>query len=358
MSTFYLLLTNLLLVSSSPTSFVSESSNDQLLEKLSSSWLENKNDFIQPLPNSDLFPFTKSKVKNHESWRDNFEKINNDEEAAEFTSKLYDWRGFKKLDQNVSGVFERFIGEFEHFSSALKSDILSKFETSQELDALPSSWFRLMEENQLDVNVKSLVKFSKEQGFDTASLYKILILIRDLKTKERNDAFVDGVNVSDYLADHVGYLLGYRWDMSGETELPLKTLMTLPSDVIVNMGEEVFEGLNMKEKLKDKDAFMSASQNKQNAWTIRFGPVTETEEYAKLNDVEKFQQYGHMLNGAGLGFVPFLQNGTSRPVIEEGLFEVLNNVSMSSIRVCVKTFLTIISNLYIALFFRPQSCGK
>ena len=346
MSSFYLLLTHLLLVSSSPTSFVSESSNDQILEKLSSSWLENKNDFIQPLPQSELFPFAKSKVKNHESSRDNYEKINDDEEAAALTNKLYDWRGFERLDQNVSGVFERFIGEFEHFSSALKSDILSKFETSQELEALPSSWFRFMEENQLDVNVESLVKFSKEHGFDTVTLYKIIIMMRNLISKERN-AFVPGLNVSDYLADHVGYLLGYRWDMSGETDLPLETLMTLPSDVIVNMSEELFMGLNMKEKLKDKDTFLSASQNKQNAWTIRFGPVTETDEYAKLSDVEKFQQYGHMLNGAGLGFVPFIQNGTSRPVIEEGLFEVLNNVSMSSIRVCILTYLTLHSNVYV-----------
>ena len=129
MSTFYLLLTNFLLVSSSPTSIVSDSSNDQVLEKLSSSWLENKNDFIQPLANSELFPFTKSKVKNHESSRDNYEKINNDEEAAALTSKLQEWRGFERLDQNVSGVFQRFTGEFENFSSDLKSDILSKFET-------------------------------------------------------------------------------------------------------------------------------------------------------------------------------------------------------------------------------------
>ena len=334
MSTFYLLLTNFLLVSSSPTSIVSDSSNDQVLEKLSSSWLENKNDFIQPLANSELFPFTKSKVKNHESSRDNYEKINNDEEAAALTSKLQEWRGFERLDQNVSGVFQRFTGEFENFSSDLKSDILSKFETGQELEALPSSWFKFVEDNQLDVGVESLVKFSNEHGFDTASLYKILILLRDLKTKDRND-FVSRVNVSDYLAKHVGYLLGYRWDMSGDTDLPLETMMTLPSDVILNMSEEIFEGLDMKEKLKDKDAFMSASQEKQNAWTLRFGPVSETEEYAKINDVEKFQQFGHLLNGAGLGFVPFIQNGTSRQVIEDGIFHVLDNIPISPIRVCM-----------------------
>lgn len=334
MSTFYLLLTNFLLVSSSPTSIVSDSSNDQVLEKLSSSWLENKNDFIQPLANSELFPFTKSKVKNHESSRDNYEKINNDEEAAALTSKLQEWRGFERLDQNVSGVFQRFIGEFENFSSDLKSNILSKFETGQELEGLPSSWFKFVEDNQLDVGVESLVKFSNEHGFDTASLYKILILLRDLKTKDRND-FVSRVNVSDYLAKHVGYLLGYRWDMSGDTDLPLETMMTLPSDVILNMSEEIFEGLDMKEKLKDKDAFMSASQEKQNAWTLRFGPVSETEEYAKINDVEKFQQFGHLLNGAGLGFVPFIQNGTSRQVIEDGIFHVLDNIPISPIRVCM-----------------------
>ena len=333
MSTFYLLLTNFLLVSSSPTSIVSDSSNDQVLEKLSSSWLENKNDFIQPLANSELFPFTKSKVKNHESSRDNYEKINNDEEAAALTSKLQEWRGFERLDQNVSGVFQRFTGEFENFSSDLKSDILSKFETGQELEGLPSSWFKFVEDNQLDVGVESLVKFSNEHGFDTASLYKILILLRDLKTKDRND-FVSRVNVSDYLAKHVGYLLGYRWDMSGDTDLPLETMMTLPSDVILNMSEEIFEGLDMKEKLKDKDAFMSASQEKQNAWTLRFGPVSETEEYAKINDVEKFQQFGHLLNGAGLGFVPFIQNGTSRQVMEDGIFHVLDNIPISPIRVC------------------------
>jgi hypothetical protein len=334
MSTFYLLLTNFLLVSSSPTSIVSDSSNDQVLEKLSSSWLENKNDFIQPLANSELFPFTKSKVKNHESSRHNYEKINNDEEAAALTSKLQEWRGFERLDQNVSGVFQRFTGEFENFSSDLKSDILSKFETGQELEGLPSSWFKFVEDNQLDVGVESLVKFSNEHGFDTASLYKILILLRDQKTKDRND-FVSGVNVSDYLAKHVGYLLGYRWDMSGDTHLPLETMMTLPSDVILNMSEEIFEGLDMKEKLKDKDAFMSASQENQNAWTLRFGPVSETEEYAKINDVEKFQQFGHLLNGAGLGFVPFIQNGTSRQVIEDGIFHVLDNIPISPIRVCM-----------------------
>ena len=82
---------------------------------------------------------------------------------------------------------------------------------------------------------------------------------------------------------------------------------------------------------------MSASQDKQNAWALRmrFTSVTETEEYAKLNFVDKFRHYGHLLNGAGLAFISSIQNETSRAVTEEGIFEVLKNVTISSIRVCM-----------------------
>ena len=336
MTTFYFLVTNFLLISSSPThSIVSESSNDQVQDKLSSSWLESRNDFIKPLPNSDFFPFAKSKEINRESTRDNYEKINNDEEAANLTSKLYEWRGFESLDQNVSAVFQRFIGEFEDFSSELKSNILSKIETGQEREALPCSWFNHIVENQLDVSVDNLVKYANEHGFDTAVLYKILILLRDQSTEDRNN-FVSGIQVYDSLADHLGYLLGYRWDMSGDTDLPLKALMTLPPDVILNMSEGIFEGLSMKEKLKDKASFMAANQEAQTAWALRFQAVMETEEYAKLDSVDKFRQYGHLLSGAGLGFISSIQNRTSSQVVEEGISEVLNNIPISASRVCMR----------------------
>ena len=351
MSTFYLFLTKILLVFGSPTvsSIVSESSYDQIREKLSSSWLKSKSDFIQPIPTSELFPFTKSKVKNHEAHRDNYEKINNDEDAADLTNKLYEWRGFESLDQNVSGVFQRFIGEFEHFSSDLQGNILGKFENGEELEALSSSWFKFMEENQLNgISVEGLVQFCNEQGFDTVSLYKILILLRNLKSTERNN-FVSEVKFNDYLADQVGYLLGYRWDMSGDTDLPLKTLMTLPSDVILNMSEEIFEGLDIKEKLKEKVTFLLASQEKQNAWAERNSLAKESEEYAKLDDVEKFRQYGHLLNGAGLAFISSIQNMTSRAVLEEGIFTVLNSVPISSIRVCMYDSASLLVNFTLVV---------
>ena len=330
MSPFYLLLSHLLLIHCSPTN---DSKSEIVREKLSSSWLESNNDFIQPLPNSDFFPFTKSKLKNEETKRDNYEKINSNLEAEKLTNKLYEWRGFEDLDQDVSGVFQRFIGEYENFPSSLRSAIMSKFESGQHLAALPSSWFNFMEKSQVDIGAKSLAKFINEQGLDTATLYRIIILLRDVDTEERN-GFIPDAEISEYLADHVGYLLGYRWSFDNKTELPLKTLMTLPADVILNMSDEVLSSLGIEEKIRSPGAFLSANQEKQNAWVARFTPGLESEASASLIDEEGFQRYGHLLNGAGLRYLADLNNHSSRSVLEEGMFEVLKNSPISSIRVC------------------------
>ena len=313
-----------------------EVDSSQFLEVFADSFLTSEDDFIDPAPQDDLFPFEKAKNKNLKIDKKYAEKINDDVRAANLTEKLKLWKGFKELSQQTNDTSLDFIEEFDSFSSNTRNHFLdsnTKLEDGEVLE-LSLAWLNLLQSSKIDISISidDLIDMYQDSPTNTALLYKIATLLRDGPENETIFRLWNGVNFPRYLESSVGYMVGYRWKIDSNTRISLKTLMTLPSDVIVSMNEETFDGLKMDQLLTDSEVFLSSSQEKQVAWFNKF--IEEEGWIDVAGNAENLKRHGHLMAGASLEYLQKLELDDVHGKTDlDLLFQVLKNNSFSSSRV-------------------------
>ena len=318
-----------------------EFNSSQVLEVFESSFLTSNDDFIDPAPQDNLFPFEKAKSKNLEIDRKFAEKINDDERAAALTEKLKLWRGFKEIstrsDDKSQYVIE-FTEEFESFSPDTKNHFLElnmKLE-NKDIEDLSPAWINLLQASKIDVSnsIDELMKIYQDYPLNTALLYKMISLLREGPEDERTFILWSSIKFPRYLESSVGYMIGYRWNIDSNIRISFETLVTLPSDVILSMTEVTFDDLEMPKLLTNSVEFMSSSQEKKCAWFTKF---VEEEGWVHVSGGEALEKHGHLMAGASLEYLQKLELDNDHGKTElDILFQVLKNNSFSSPRVRIR----------------------
>ena len=316
-----------------------EVDSSQVLEAFANSFLTSEDDFIDPAQQDNLFPFEKAKSKNLKIDKKYAEKINDDELAANLTEKLKLWKGFKELrrdSDNKSQDVLDFLEDFDSFSQNTKIHFLdseTKLENKEVLDLSPA-WLNLLQSSKIDIGntIDDLIEVYQDSPLNTALLCKIITLLRDGPENERIFNLWSGIKFPRYLWSSVGYMVGYRWNIDSNTRISFKTLMTLPSDVIVSMNEETFDGLEMDKLLTDSKEFISSSREKQVAWFNKF--VEEEGWIDVAGNAKNLETHGHLMAGASLEYLQKLELDDVHGKTDlDLLFQVLKNNSFSSSRV-------------------------
>ena len=327
----------------------------QVKEEFAKAFLESENDFIDISVQSELFPFSKAKVKNIATGREKYADINSEEEAERITLDLHQWRGFENLTlkEGMSDVTDIFTDEFKNLPHSTREAILkSKVKTGEDLKALPTSWFSLLPSSKISAEdlVDHFVLHQLDHPLNAATLYKIIILTRKLDNQKKNimlnrlpeEVLRKQVN---YIAKSVAYVIGYRWTIDSETENHLP-LMAFPVDVITDMDHATFHKVTSANKLS-REEFGEDNQESSNVWFSKFVEVIGWDNMT--SSAENLARYGHLLTGATLEDLHDLQhrNLTKEPEIQAVLFDILRNNSFSPVRVSLIFVLRILNSCYL-----------
>ena len=319
----------------------------QVKEEFAKAFLESENDFIDISVQSELFPFSKAKVKNIATGREKYEDINSEEEAERLTLDLHQWRGFENLTskEEMSDVSDIFTEEFKNLPHSTREAILkSQVKTGEDLKALPTSWFSLLPSSKISAEdlVDHLIPHQLDHPLNAATLYKIIILTRNLDNDKKSlmlNRLPQEVprKQAKYIAKSVAYVIGYRWTIDSETENHLP-LMSFPVDVITDMDQTTFHkvtsahNITSANKLR-REEFGEDNQESSNVWFSKFVDVIGWDNMT--SSAENLAKYGHLLTGATLEDLHDLQqrNITKEPEMQAVLFDILRNNSFSPVRV-------------------------
>jgi len=299
-----------LFVTSSLSNPLKEDFGDrEVLKAFSDSFMTSKNDFIEPMSNSELFPLSKSKELNMKMNRTNAVVINDEMTAKNLSSKLEIWRGFSKissLSEPVLKDVDDLISSMTKVPDSVRESFVNSTLGKEELAQLPLRCMHMISSSKIKINESEveLAEIVRKHPLSTALLYKVLILLRDSPSDEREEVLAR-LNVPAELEEDVGYAVGYRWSIKAD-DLPLKTLLKLPADSIINMKKESFEVLNMPIKLTDQDEYSRASPQKKVAWYSKFAEQRGWQKIIESDD--EFQHHGHLVAGAPLDLLQSLRN--------------------------------------------------
>ena len=299
-----------LFVTSSLSNPLKEDFGDhELLKAFSDSFMTSKNDFIEPMSNSELFPLSKSKELNMKMNRTNAVVINDEMTAKNLSSKLEIWRGFSKissLSEPVLKDVDDLISSMTKVPDSVRESFVNSTLGKEELAQLPLRCMHMISSSKIKINESEveLAEIVRKHPLSTALLYKVLILLRDSPSDEREEVLAR-LNVPAELEEDVGYAVGYRWSIKAD-DLPLKTLLKLPADSIINMKKESFEVLKMPIKLTDQDEYSRASPQKKVAWYSKFAEQRGWQKIIESD--EEFQHHGHLVAGAPLDLLQSLRN--------------------------------------------------
>ena len=297
-----------LLVSASVLSQEVPPNDMKVLKSFSDSFMSSKNDFTEPVSNSDFYPLTKSKEMNQKMNRANAGEINDEATARNLTSKLEMWRGFPNISSMYTPALEDVKDLIETFSkvpASVRESFLNSTIEKNGLPQFPSRFLNLISSSKIkiDESEEEMAKILEKYPLSIALLYKVLIFLRN--SQDKREKLLAKLNIPTSLEKDLGYAIGYRWNLTSD-DLPLNILLKFPADSIVDMEEESFEVLKMPIKLSDNEEFSMASIQAKVAWFSKFSDqrgwrtIVESEE--------NFQHHGHLLAGAPLDNLLDLRN--------------------------------------------------
>ena len=339
-----------------------KSSNEEIIKALKEVFLESKDDFIIAQDIEKYFPFTKLIDVNKEERENEFEDINNYDLAWNITQTLAENRGFDW--KNETDPIGSFLDEFrDDFSNATRDDKIQSNLLQERLDELSSSWINFLVPSMMiaESNTETIEMIYKRNKLHTALLYKVLIEMRNFKNVEKRSNLLKSLDIPDYLLASKGYMIGYRWELDIKDNMDLQMLMEMPSDVILSMTSENYEKVDIEAKVRSSPSvFLSASQEKQNAWFMKYFEQTGL-DLDKLDNLESSS--GALLGGASLEFLQewyqtrLLDGDDSARVYQDRLFLFLRNYTFSRSRVS-SHLQPLLSLFNFSVFYRSKSCGR
>lgn len=305
---------------SNPNQEDMEMKNKDVLKAFSDSFMTSKNDFTEPMSNSDFYPMSKSKEMNMKTNRTNSGVINDETMAKNLTRKLKIWRGFSPISamsEEVKMDVDDLISTFNDVPSSVRESFVNSTIQMHQLGLLPNRCLNMISSSKIKIDGSEveMAEILKKYPLSIALLYKVLILLRN-SNKDKREELLARLHVPSFLEDDLGYAVGYRWTLEAD-DLPLKTLLKFPADAIVNMKEESFEVLKMPIKLADQEEFSRASLQTKVAWFSKFLAQSGWEKITESE--EDFKHHAHLVAGAPLDFLQTFKNKSINQNLLAGL---------------------------------------
>jgi len=307
--------------------------HDLIRRNLAERFMEADNDFRVSEENSLFFPLRESMEYNRRNGRQDYNVINAADFGEKVAADLDTWRGFSRVqEQEVERDMKLLFSETSNF----KTNFLERGMTKSEIEDLPLGWQYLLPHvfyDSLELPGSTWAELVNSQPMNTALLYKVALLLTD-KENSIKDVFIHHLVLPSSFRDDLGYILGYRWginvdDAHDADDFNLKTLLHLPSDIVMDLDKDLYRKLNMREMLTDSEEWIEASQRGKVAWFTKF--VKEDSWDDIVGSARSLMALGHVMSGAPLDLLRLVKKDN---MLDANLLAgVINKTDMNPLRV-------------------------